>query len=227
MPTEVKICGLSGEEGIDAALEAGADFVGLVLFPPSPRNVSLARAAELVARARGRAGIVVMTVDGTDAMFTEIAERLRPDLVQLHGRETPERVAAVQALVRLPLMKAVGISAREDLAGLAAYPADRLLLDAKPPRDATRPGGHGRPFDWSLLEGFASPAPWFLSGGLDPSNVAKALAATGAPGVDVSSGVETAPGRKDPALIHAFVQAVRSHDDASRTADGAKKERAA
>jgi phosphoribosylanthranilate isomerase len=223
MPTEVKICGLSDEEGVDAALEAGADFVGFLLFPPSPRYVSLDRAATLAARARGRAQIVVVTVDADDTLFAAIGEMLQPDLLQLHGKETPERVKAIRALTGVPVMKAFGIATRDDLAAVASYTSDRLFFDGKPPRDATRPGGLGKTFDWTLLRGFTSPNPWLLSGGLDAENVAAALQETRAPGVDVSSGVESAPGRKDPQRIHAFVRAVRDFD---RPAE-ADKERAA
>jgi phosphoribosylanthranilate isomerase len=212
MPTEIKICGLSEEESVDAALEAGADFIGLMLFPPSPRNVSLERAAALAARARGRAKIVAITVDADEALVGAIAERLRPDLIQLHGRETPERASAIRASSGIPVMKVFGVAAESDLSPCADYSTDRLLLDAKPPKDATRPGGHGVAFDWSILAGFAPAVPWFLSGGLDPRNVAAALRATHAPGVDVSSGVESAPGRKDTARISAFVRAVRDFD---------------
>lgn len=223
MPTEVKICGLSGEESVDAALEAGADFVGFVLFPPSPRNVSLERAAALAARARGRAKIVALTVDGDDSLFCGIAETIRPDLLQLHGKETPARVTAIRALTGVPVMKAIGIASRDDLTLIQSYQVDRILLDAKPPRDATRPGGHGVAFDWAVLEKFSSPKPWLLSGGLCPENVAAALQAAHAPGVDVSSGVESAPGKKDPDRIHAFICAVRGHDRLA----AADKERAA
>ena len=223
MPTEVKICGLSGEEGVDAALEAGADFVGFNFFPPSPRSVPLELAAALAARARGKAQIVAITVDGDDSLIAEIAATLRPDLLQLHGKETPERLSVIRAMTGTPVMKAVGVAAKGDLATIAGYAMDRLLLDAKPPRDATRPGGHGIAFDWSLLQSFAWPKAWFLSGGLDPENVAAALGATRAPGVDVSSGVESAPGRKDPEKILAFVRAVRDFDRRA----AANKERAA
>ncbi len=224
MLTEVKICGLSGEEGVDAALEAGADFVGFVLFPPSPRNVPLKRAAALAARARGKARVVVLTVDGDDALLREIAATLRPDLLQLHGKETPKRVIALRAMTRVAVMKAIGVGASSDLAVIADYEMDRLLLDARPPRDATRPGGHGIAFDWSVLQHFSWPDPWFLSGGLEAGNVGAALQATRAPGVDVSSGVESAPGKKDSSRIHAFIQAVRAFD---RSAGGTDKERAA
>jgi phosphoribosylanthranilate isomerase len=222
MPTEIKICGLSFEEGVDAALEAGADFVGFTLFPPSPRNVPLERAALLAGRARGKARIVAVTVDAEDAFLAAVAETLRPDLLQLHGTETPARVATIRARTGLAVMKAIGVATREDLSVEASYQAERILLDAKPPRDATRPGGHGVAFDWTLLSGFAPSRPWFLSGGLYPESVAAALQGTRAPAVDVSSGVESSPGRKDPARIFAFVRAVREFELAAST-----KERAA
>ena len=219
MPTEVKICGLSEEESVDAALEAGADFVGFVFFAPSPRDVSVERAMALAARARGKAGIVALTVDADDALLRAISEAVRPDLLQLHGRETPERAAEVGALIGRSVMKALLVAARADLNAAGRYPtAARFLVDAKPPKDATRPGGNAAVFDWAILEGFSPAKPWLLAGGLDPDNVADALRMTGAPGVDVSSGVESAPGRKDPALIHAFVHAVRAHDAAARSA---------
>jgi phosphoribosylanthranilate isomerase len=228
MPTEVKICGLSDEEGVDAALAAGADFVGFVLFPPSPRNVTLERAAVLAARARGRVQIVAVTVGADDTLLAAIGATLRPDLLQLHGKESPERVSAIRAATGVPVMKALGVASRGDLATVADYRADRLLLDAKPPRDATRPGGHGMAFDWTLLQDFTRPEPWFLSGGLAPEEVGAALQATHAPGVDVSSGVERAPGRKDPDRIHAFVHAVRAFDRRVReAAGGTDKDRAA
>jgi phosphoribosylanthranilate isomerase len=211
MPTEVKICGLSDEEGVDAALHAAADFVGFVFFAASPRNVALDRAAALAARARGRAQIVALTVDANDSLLSDVAATLRPDLLQLHGKESPERVAAIRALTGAGIMKAISVSAASDLDGHAAYVgAERLLFDTKAPAGASRPGGHGISFDWAVLRGFVARKPWLLAGGLTPANVAEAIAATGAPGVDVSSGVERAPGKKDPALIHAFVEAVRA-----------------
>jgi phosphoribosylanthranilate isomerase len=219
MPTEVKICGLSEEESVDAALEAGARFVGFMFFPASPRNVALDRAAMLAERARGRAGVVAVTVDADDALLLAISEAVRPDLLQLHGRETPERVAEVGALTGRAAMKVLLVAARGDLAAAERYTAAaRFLVDAKPPKDATRPGGNAVTFDWSILEDFAPARPWLLAGGLNPGNVADALRITGAPGVDVSSGVERAPGKKDPDLIRAFVGAVREHDRLARAA---------
>jgi len=221
MPTEVKICGLSEEESVDAALEAGADFVGFLFFPASPRNVAIKRAAALAKRARGRTQIVAVTVDADDALLGAISDALRPDLLQLHGRETPERVAAVNALTGRAAMKVLLVATRDDLAAAERYSAAaRFLVDAKPPKDATRPGGNAVAFDWAILEGFAPARPWLLAGGLNPGNVADALRLTGAPGVDVSSGVESAPGRKDPDLIRAFVRAVRDFDRPARRLAG-------
>jgi phosphoribosylanthranilate isomerase len=224
MPTEVKICGLSDAEAVDAAVEAGADFVGFVFFRPSPRHVGIAEAAALAQMARGRARVVALTVDADDALLGEINQAVRPDLWQLHGRESPERVAAVRALTGKPVMKAIAVGERGDLAAVESYRvADRLLMDAKAPRDATRPGGNALPFDWSILHEFAFPRPWLLAGGLRPDNVAEALAASRAAGVDVSSGVEWALGRKDPALIHAFVKAVRASEATAQRLAAARR----
>ncbi|SFT10685.1 phosphoribosylanthranilate isomerase [Methylobacterium sp. yr668] len=210
-PTRVKICGLSSEATLTAALEAGADWIGLVHFPRSPRHVALAGAAALSALARGRAERVILLVDPDDALLAASVEAVDPDLVQLHGRESPERVAAIRARTGRPVMKALGIATSADLAALPAYAAvaDRILLDAKAPPDAALPGGNGRRFDWEILRGAALPPGTMLSGGLDAGNVADALARTGIGAVDVSSGVETAPGVKDPAKIAAFVAAAR------------------
>jgi phosphoribosylanthranilate isomerase len=211
MSVRVKICGLSDGQGVDAAVNAGADLVGFVFFPASPRNVSPGEAAPLAAPARGRAGIVALTVDADDALLSAIASGLRPDLLQLHGRETPERVAKIRDRLKMRVMKAVGVAARQDLERARAYAsaADLLLLDAKPPEGAARPGGNGAAFDWTLLDGFDPGVPWWLSGGLDAGNVAAALCAARPMGVDVSSGVERSPGVKDPALIREFVAAAR------------------
>ena len=219
----VKICGLSTEETLDAALEAGADMVGFVFFPKSPRYVSVAHAAALADRARLRAEIVVLTVDMDDAGLSAIIDAIVPDWLQLHGQESIERVADVGSRFRRRTMKAVGVAGTADLAVAQSYAgvANRLLLDAKPPKDATRPGGNARTFDWSIAAGFAPGVPYLLSGGLTPVNVAEAIAITGAPGVDVSSGVETAPCKKDPALIRAFIANARA------AVAGRVKERAA
>lgn len=207
----VKICGLKTSEALGASLAAGADMVGFVFFPPSPRNIGYEAARSLSAQAEGRAVKVALTVDADDATFERIVESLKPGLLQLHGHETPERVAVVRSRFGLPVMKALPIAERADLSPIRLYEkvADRLLFDARPPRGATRPGGLGRSFDWALLKGLDPAVPFMLSGGLDAGNVAEALAITGAPGVDVSSGVERGPGEKDPDKIHAFVRAAR------------------
>lgn len=210
MPSQVKICGLSTPATLDAALDARAAMIGLVLVDGSPRHVPLDAAAGLAARVRGRAAIVALVVDADDDALARLIAALRPDWLQLHGRETPERTAGVRARFGLPVMKAVGVSGAGDLAAARAYAgaADRLLLDAKPPPGATRPGGNGRAFDWRLLAGLDLPAPFMLSGGLTPENVAEAIGiARPTAGVDVSSGVESAPGVKDASAIRAFIEA--------------------
>ncbi|GJE46797.1 N-(5'-phosphoribosyl)anthranilate isomerase [Methylobacterium soli] len=211
LPARVKICGLSTEATLEAALSAGADWIGLVHFPRSPRHLDLARAGHLAALARGRAERVVLLVDPDDALVEAAVAAIDPDLIQLHGRESPERVAAIRALADRPVMKALGVAARADLDAVPAYArvADRLLLDAKAPPGADLPGGNGRAFDWDLLLGADLPAGTMLSGGLSPETVAEAVRRTGLRAVDVSSGVEVRPGEKDPARIAAFVGALR------------------
>lgn len=207
---EIKICGLSTPETLDAALAAGVDWVGFVRFPRSPRHVELEAGRLLSQRAKGKAGRVVLLVDPDDEAVSAAVAAMAPDLIQLHGRESPERVAAIRAATGLPVMKALGIAGRADLAALASYAiADRLLLDAKPPPGAALPGGNGIRFDWDLVAGAELRAGTMLSGGLDAGTVAEALARTGLGAVDVSSGVESAPGIKDPDRIAAFVTAVR------------------
>ena len=207
----IKICGLSTPDTLDIALDAGADMVGFVFFAPSPRNLSFDIARDLAARVDGRAKIVALTVNADDATLDAIVASLRPDMLQLHGAETPARVAAIRTRLGLPVMKAIGVAAGADLARAADYAgvADMMLFDAKPPRDAVLPGGNGRAFDWTILQGQRSELPWMLSGGLDAGNVAEALRITGAGAVDVSSGVERAPGVKDPQRIRAFIAAAR------------------
>jgi len=214
----VKICGLSTPDALDVALDAGADMVGFVFFPPSPRHLSFAAARPLGERVRGRAQKVALTVDADDALLDAVVETLRPDLLQLHGKEPPARVAALKKRFGLSVMKAIAVAVRGDLAAAGAYvsAADRLLFDAQAPREATRPGGLGRPFDWRLLENLDAGLPFMLSGGLDAGNVGEALRITGASAVDVSSGVERLPGQKDPDKIRAFVRAAR--DAAARLA---------
>ena len=214
MPLSIKICGLKTPEALDVALESGADLVGFVFFPPSPRTIGLEAARLLSARVHGRAGKVALTVNATDEALGAIVEALQPDMLQLHGTEPPERVAVVRSRFGLPVMKALPIAERSDLSPIRIYAkvADRLIFDARAPEAATRPGGLGTPFDWTLLKGVDPGVPFMLSGGLDADNVAEALRITNAPGVDVSSGVERSPGVKDPAKIRAFIRAARSAD---------------
>ena len=212
MSVLVKICGLSTPDTLDAALDAGADMVGFMFFAPSPRNVSLHAARELGSRVKGRAEKVAVTVDADDATLTNIVDVLHPDMLQLHGKEPPARVTAIRHRFGLPVMKALAIETKADLDAIPLYAriADRLLFDARPPRDATRPGGHGQPFDWHVLDSLDLSIPFMLSGGLDPGNVAEAIRVTRAPAVDVSSGVESAPGVKDADKIRAFIRAARA-----------------
>ena len=207
----VKICGINDGAAMAAALAAGADMVGLVFFEPSPRHLTYDAAEALAAMARGRAEIVALTVDADDARITAIAARIAPDLIQLHGRESPERVRAVATSTGCRTMKALGVSTAADLAALDAYAgaADFVLLDARPPKGADRPGGHGAVFDWAILDRLDPSLPFMLSGGLTPDNVAEAIRRTRPYAVDVSSGVERSPGEKAPALIEAFVAAAR------------------
>ena len=209
----VKICGINSHDALDAALAAGADMVGLVRFGRSPRHLGLEEGGALSARARGKALRVALVVDSDDQELGEIVEAFDPDLLQLHGSETPERVADIRARFDRPVMKAVGIASAGDLAAIESYQrvADRLLLDAKPPAAAEAlPGGNGVPFDWRLVAGLDAAKPVMLSGGLDSENVAAAIALTGVQAVDVSSGVERRPGQKDPEKIEAFIKAARA-----------------
>ena len=216
MSLTIKICGLRTPEALDVALESGADQVGFVFFGPSPRNLGLTDARALGRQVQGRAGKVALTVDASDELLHDVIGALEPDMLQLHGKETRERVAVVRSRFGLPVMKALPIATRADLAPIREYAhvADRLLFDARPSPDATRPGGLGKTFDWSLLAGLDAGVPFMLSGGLTIDNVAEALRITGAPGVDVSSGVERAPGEKDPDKIRAFIRAARAADAA-------------
>jgi phosphoribosylanthranilate isomerase len=207
----VKICGISTQETLDVALDHGADMIGFVFFPKSPRHITLDQAQALGQAASGRARKVALTVDADDATLAAIINALKPDLLQLHGHETPERMHAIKRRFGLPLMRAVGVASKADLEGLLplAEAADSILFDAKAPKDAAHPGGNGLSFDWSLLAGVRLDPPFMLSGGLDASSVAEAVALSHAGGVDVSSGVESAPGLKDPAKIAAFIRAAR------------------
>jgi phosphoribosylanthranilate isomerase len=214
----VKICGLSTRETLDVALEAGADMAGFVFFPPSPRHLSLGTARELGKQAKGRAVKVALTVDADDATLENIIETLQPDILQLHGKETTARLRDVKSKYGLPVMKALPVETAADLAPLAGYAgvADRILFDARAPKDATRPGGLGAVFDWHVLEKLDLELPFMVSGGLNATNAAEAIRVTRAGGVDVSSGVERARGVKDPELIRTFIRAARAteHDAA-------------
>jgi len=225
MSLTIKICGLSTEETVDAAIDAGADMIGFVLFPASPRYVSPQRASELARHARGRAEVAMLTVDMDPAALADAAGEVKPDWLQLHGREAPEILSQIRAMQGRRIIKALGVAASADLDAASAYAdvADRLLLDAKPPKGASRPGGNGESFDWSILAGFRPALPYMLSGGLDAGNVAEALRSSAAIGVDVSSGVESAPGHKDVGLIRAFIETARKaeRDSAARTIEKA------
>lgn len=212
MTVKVKICGLSSPETMEAALEAGADYVGLVFFPPSPRNVGLAVARELSLMASGTADVVALVVDPTDELVGKIAAELGPDLIQLHGHETPERVVAVAEMAATRTMKAVSVVDADDAEKALDFKgaADLILFDAKPPKGAVLPGGNGLAFDWTAIRDVADRVDYMLSGGLTPETVGEAIQVTGAPAVDVSSGVESAPGVKDPARIKAFVREAKA-----------------
>jgi phosphoribosylanthranilate isomerase len=212
MGQEIKICGLRSHEALDAAL-AGADLVGFVRYAKSPRHVTLEEGRALSARARGKVLRTLLAVDPSDEELDAAAEALDPDLIQLHGGESPERVAAIRSRYGRPVMKALGIAAAADLSGIDRYApiAERILLDAKPPREAASlPGGNGLAFDWQLIAGLTRPGSFMLSGGLSPENVGEAIAVTGLLAVDVSSGVERSPGDKDPGRIEDFIRAARA-----------------
>jgi len=212
----VKICGLTTPEAVAAAVAAGARYVGLVFFARSPRNLSLEQAAALAVEVPAGVAKVALTVNADDAALDAITSAVPLDMLQLHGGESPARVAEVRARYGLPVMKAVGVASEDDLPALLEYGAvaDQILVDAKPPEGAALPGGNGLAFDWRLIANRRWPVPWMLAGGLTPDNVAEAIALTGARQVDVSSGVETAPGVKDADLIAAFVKAARGKDGA-------------
>jgi phosphoribosylanthranilate isomerase len=208
----IKICGINTPDALDAALSVDADFIGLVFFAKSPRHVEAPLAAALAARVAGRAGVVGLFVDPSPEFLASVLASVRLDHIQLHGGETPEQVAAIAARHALPVWKALGIKTRADVAAADRFAgaAARVLFDAKPPAGADLPGGNGLRIDWAMLKGVRPALPWMLAGGLDPDNVAQAIAETGAPAVDVSSGVESAPGVKDIGRITAFCAAVRS-----------------
>ena len=210
MSISIKFCGLSQPSDIAAAAEAGARYVGFVFFPKSPRAVSLTQARDLALAVPVGVAKVGLVVDPEDAFLDQLLAEVPLDILQLHGHETPTRVAEIRARTGLPVMKAIGIADADDLGQIADYAAvsDQLLIDAKPPKNADLPGGNGLSFDWRLLAGRRWPVPWMLAGGLTPDNVRLAVQMTGAQQVDVSSGVESRAGVKDPMLIHAFADAV-------------------
>ena len=205
-----KICGLSTPEAVEAALAGRAAYLGFVFFAKSPRNLTPHRAAELAAPARNRAAIVAVTVDPDDEALDRLMQTLRPDLIQLHGKETPARAAAIAQRTGAGIVKALSVSEPRDLEAAKGFDGlvSHLLFDAKPPTDSDLPGGVGARFDWTLLKDRRFDRPWFLAGGLDPWNISDAMSQSGAPLADVSSGVERGPGVKDPALISAFLSAV-------------------
>ncbi|MEZ5772416.1 MAG: phosphoribosylanthranilate isomerase [Defluviimonas denitrificans] len=212
MDVRVKICGLREEAHVAAAVEAGARYVGFVFFAKSPRNVTVGTAARLAATVPPGVAKVALVVDATDAELDAMVAAVPLDMLQLHGNESPDRVAGIRARFGLPVMKAVGIAGPEDVEKIALYGkvADQILVDAKAPKGAAVPGGNGLSFDWRLIARKYWPCPWMLAGGLTPDNVAEAIRLTGARQVDVSSGVEIAPGVKDAGLIRAFVAAAQA-----------------
>lgn len=212
MAIQIKICGINSADAADAAVRAGAHYAGLMFHPGSARNLAPQQAAGLAAHMRGRIRIVAVVADPADDMIASIVASVKPDMIQLHGRESAARTGAIRARFNLPIIKAFAIADAGDLANVASYDdaADMYLFDAKAPASAARPGGHGAAFDWSLMAGRSFARPWLLAGGLNAQNVARAIARTGAGAVDVSSGVETAPGVKDANLIGAFVTAARN-----------------
>ena len=213
----VKICGLSTRETLQAALDAGADMVGFVFFPPSPRHLSLEAGRDLGRQVKQRALKVALTVDADDATLDNIMDALSPDIFQLHGKESVARLRDIKQKFGRPVMKALPVETAAGLAVLPGYAAvaDRILFDARPPKAATRPGGLGVPFDWQLLQNLELDLPYMVSGGLSAQNLAEAVRITRAGGVDVSSGVESAPGVKDPEMIKAFIRAARASQELS------------
>src|SRR5580698_6728598 len=214
MALTVKICGLSTPDTLDVALAAGADMVGFVFFPPSPRHISLETARELGRQVKGSAKKVALTVDADDTTLANIVETLRPDILQLHGKESVARLRDIKQAFGVQLMKVLAVETPADLAPLAGFAAvaDRILFDARAPKGATRPGGLGAVFDWHVLENLDLKLPFMVSGGLNAGNVAEAVRLTRAGGVDISSGVERAPGIKDPDMISDFIRAARATD---------------
>ena len=212
MGVQAKICGISTPEAVSAALDGGATWLGFMFFAKSPRNLAPDAAARLAQPVRGQAKIVAVLVDPDDGEVDRVAQVLQPDLIQLHGAETPARAHAIGARAGAGIIKALPVSEGSDLAVAAQYETvvEHLMFEGKPAPDADRPGGGGQAFDWTMLAGRRFQRPWFLAGGLDPWNLSEAVQQSGAPLVDVSSGVERGPGLKDPALIRAFLDAAKS-----------------
>lgn len=212
MAVLVKICGINSAEAADAALRAGADFVGLVFHPKSPRHVSAEQARSLAQRLRGRVRLTALLVDPRDDEISYVMTHAVPDFLQLHGNETPARVSQIRQTFGIPIIKVLSVAEPGDFANLQAQEdaADMMMFDAKPPANATRAGGNGVAFDWQMIRTQKISRPWFLAGGLTPENVGRAIAASDAPGVDASSGLETAPGVKSAELIEQFVAAARN-----------------
>ncbi|HXC55222.1 MAG TPA: phosphoribosylanthranilate isomerase [Rhizomicrobium sp.] len=215
----IKICGITSAEAADATVRAGADFAGLVFHPKSPRHLVPEQAASLAARLRGRVRLAVMLVDPADEAIAAAIAAVKPDFIQLHGAETPARVGAIRSRFDVPVLKVISVADAADFTDVGRFEdaADMLMFDAKPPPGASREGGLGAPFDWQIMRGRKFAKPWLLAGGLNAENVARALNLTEAPGVDVSSGVETAPGIKSPELISQFTAAARAAQFASET----------
>lgn len=213
MEIDVKICGLKTTEAVNCAIQAGADMLGFVFFPKSPRNISVSEAADLFDGIKRPVTKVGLLVDPTNDQLEDILTVVSLDMIQLHGKESPDRVAEVKSITGLPVMKALAVAGPDDVKAAMAYEgvADRLLFDARPPKDMKNalPGGNAVSFDWLLMKGYKGQVPWMLAGGLTPENVAEAIKISGAPAVDVSSGVETLPGDKDLKKIEAFVKAAK------------------
>lgn len=212
MTIQVKICGINSVESADAAVRAGADFAGLVFHPKSPRALNMEQARMLSDRMKGRTRVVALMVEPEDATLQTVVAHAKPDFIQLHGKESAARVSEIRSMTGLPVIKVLAVAEASDLTAASEYEAvaDMLMFDAKAPSGATREGGHGAAFDWQLLKGRTFSRPWLLAGGLNADNVARAISVSGAPGVDVSSGVETAPGVKNPEMIRTFIENARN-----------------
>ena len=212
MTIQVKICGINSVESADAAVRAGADFTGLVFHPKSARALNMEQARALSDRMKGRTRIVALMVEPDDAALKAVVATAKPDFIQLHGKESVARISDIRSMTGLPVIKVLSVAEASDLAAASQYEAvaDMLMFDAKAPENATREGGHGVAFDWQLLNGRTFSRPWLLAGGLNAENVARAVSISGAPGVDVSSGVETSPGVKNPEMIRTFIENARN-----------------